>query len=323
MLRTVKKTCTDAQPTSYAAVVTGATGYIGGHLVRRLLAEGHEVYAILRVSSDLTCLPSEICNDVHFHVQRYGEYDEMPQTFSEIAAREERSVLFHLAADVQSGNHRYEDIPRLMESNLAFGTALVDAAIRSGVKDVVSTGTYWQLDANGGYKPVNLYAATKQAFGDILQYYEDAEGLRVVTLLLYDTYGPSIGTRKRTKILDYLREHADEPVTVEMSPGEQRLSYVYIDDVVNAYLMAAARLVKDGVAACGTYAVRCEMDMSLRDIVERYLAMLGAHLHVHWGGRPYRPRDPMMPCETIPVLPGWRAEISLDEGLRRSLTDVH
>lgn len=301
----------------YAAIVTGATGYIGGHLVRRLLSEGCVVYAILRSSSDITCLPCEILEDTRFHACCYDTYDEMPQIFSKIIARETRCVLFHLAADVQSGGHRSEDIPRLMESNLTFGTVLVDAAVHAGIRNFVFTGTYWQIDGVGAYCPVNLYAATKQAFMDILRYYEAAEGLRVVTLLLYDTYGPPLGTRKRTKILDYLREHANEPITVEMSPGGQRLSYVYIDDVVEAYIVAANRLMEEGSAASGMYAVRGDRAVRLRDIVEQYLAMLGARLHVHWGGRPYRPRDPMAPCETIPVLPGWRPRVSLAEGLRR------
>lgn len=304
---------------AYAAIVTGATGYIGGHLVRALLSGKHEVYAVLRMHSDLSVLPDEICKNEHFHVYRYAEYGSLLGIFREITAQKEYFILFHLAANVISGDHSHGEIPSLISSNLTFGTVLIDAAVRTGVHNVVFTGTYWQYTGGSEYHPLNLYAATKKAFEDILQYYEDAEDLHVMTLLLYDTYGPAVGLKKRTKLLDYLRDHAAENITIALSPGKQRLNYVYIDDVVAAYLRAGNLLASGSYNLCGEYAVRGMETLSLRKIVEMFLSLSNAQVRIQWGGRPYRRREAMIPCESIPLLPGWKPRVMLEDGLRRIL----
>ena len=58
-----------------------------------------------------------------------------------------------------------------------------------GVKILVNTGTSWQHYENKDYSPVNLYAATKQSFEAILQYYVEVASLKAITLKLFETYG--------------------------------------------------------------------------------------------------------------------------------------
>ena len=69
-----------------------------------------------------------------------------------------------------------------MSSNITFGTQLVEAMVANGCYQFVNTGTSWQHYENDEYNPVNLYAATKQAFEDILRYYVETSALRVITL---------------------------------------------------------------------------------------------------------------------------------------------
>src|SRR4051812_1833664 len=74
-------------------------------------------------------------------------------------------VVFHLASLFVS-DHRVQDVQNLVESNLLFGTQLLEAMAQAGVKRIINTGTSWQCP-----HPFNLYAATKQAFESILGYY--------------------------------------------------------------------------------------------------------------------------------------------------------
>lgn len=285
--------------------------------MKRLLLEKHEVYAILRETSDLCKLPAEVREDIHFHACRYDSYDSIQEIFSSISRKEKRLVLFHLAAYVLSGGHDKNDVSYLIESNLAFGTMLVDAAVHAGIRCLVNTGTYWQYYESSSYHPVNLYAATKQAYQDILRYFEEVEGVHVINLILYDIYGPAIGGVERKKILDYLREHADELKMIDMSLGEQQMNYVYVEDVVRAYLRAGDILIDGQYNLCGSYAVRADQEFTLRTIVEAYLGFLSAKLRIRWGGIPYRKREVMQPTHHLPILPGWKAEVTLEDGLKR------
>lgn len=285
--------------------------------MQRLLADGRETYAILRQSSDSSRLPRDLLSKANLHVCRYSSYEMIQDILADVSAKHEHIVVYHLAACVSSGETTSSEITRLLESNLLYGTVLAEAAAQVGVDGFVNTGTYWQYYHGEGYSPVNLYAATKQAYMDILRYYEDAYGLPVITLSLYDTYGLAIGKVHRQKILDYLHDHAAESRVVAMSPGEQRMNYVYIDDIIEAYIQAGNLLAGGRRDMCGTYAVRAEQDVSLRQVIDTYLQMLRARLQIAWGKRAYRAREVMQPDYHLPILPGWHPRIGLREGLQR------
>src|SRR5439155_8470421 len=131
--------------------------------------------------------------------------------------------------------HRLQDVAPLIASNLLFATQLADAVTAAGIGRFVNTGTAWQHYQDAEYDPVCLYAATKQAFDDILRFYRERCGLRVVTLELCDTYG--LGDRRK-KLMSLLIERIKDRQPLAMSAGEQRISLVYISDVVEAFIRA-------------------------------------------------------------------------------------
>ena len=59
--------------------------------------------------------------------------------------------------------------------------------------------------------------------------------------------------------------------------------------------------------------------LGLRKIVEMFLSLSNAQARIQWGGRPYRRREMMIPCDSIPLLPGWKPQVTLEDGLRRIL----
>ena len=102
-----------------------------------------------------------------------------------------------------------------------------------------------------------------------------------------------------------------------MSPGEQLIDLVYIDDVVDAFLLAANRLEWNEVIGHEAYGVSSERPISLKELVTIYCRVTGADISVEWGGRPYRPREVMVPWKAGKSLPGWRPKVGLEDGLRR------
>jgi len=292
------------------ALVTGATGFIGSHLVRRLVGDGWHVECVVRPGSDLSALPTEAVCRLH---------DGSTRTLTDIVTEASPHVVFHLASLFIS-EHTAEQVVPLVASNVLFGAQLLEAMSSAGVSALVNTGTSWQHFDDAEYEPVNLYAATKQAFEDIADYYVSARGLSMLTLELSDTYGPR---DPRPKLFKLLADTAALGTTLQMSAGAQLIDLVYIDDVIDAFLRAADLVRCDTQGQASSYSVSATERISLRDLVELYAQVAGVNVRVNWGGRPYREREVMVPATCVPVLPGWQPRVVLHEGIARITHTQH
>ncbi len=103
-----------------------------------------------------------------------------------------------------------------------------------------------------------------------------------------------------------------------MSPGEQLIDIVYIDDAVDAFIIAAERLLNDKVEHYEDYAVSSGSPIKLRDLVKIYEEVIGRELPIEWGGRPYREREVMVPWNKGKRLDGWKAKVHLKDGIKYS-----
>lgn len=288
------------------ALLTGASGFVGSALTRRLLADGWDVHLLLREGSSSDGLPAE---GEHLHIHRH---DGSTVNLIEIMRAAAPEAVFHLAS-LFLATHKPEDVERLIHSNLLFSTQVAEAMAACGVRRLVNTGTSWEHYEDADYNPVCLYAATKQAFAALLHYYVECHGLRVVTLKLFDTYGAG---DTRPKVLNLLKRIALEGTSLGMSPGEQLVDLVYIDDVIDAFMLAYEQLA-DGSqqSAMEEYGVSCGAPLPLREIAALYAQVSGKPLAIDWGGRPYRDREVMVPWHSYRSVPGWQPKVDLATGL--------
>ena len=206
------------------------------------------------------------------------------------------------------------DIVPLINSNVKFSTQLLEAMNESGIKNIVNTGTSWQHFENNAGSPVNLYAATKQAFESILQYYIEANFFKVITLKLFDTYGPD---DPRPKLFHLLEKISKTQEPLAMSPGEQLIDIVHVDDVINAFMIAAERLLTLQVTNHDRYAVSSGDPISLKKLVSIYEKETNIKLSIQWGGRPYRDREVMTSWSRGEIMPGWAPKVSLSNGIKQ------
>jgi len=288
-------------------LITGGTGFIGANLARRLVQDGRDVHVVTTLHGNRDIL-GDIADLVTLHI-----HDGSSEGMKDLVGTVKPAVVFHLASLFLS-EHSTEQIEPLIRSNLLFGTQLVDAMAACGSGLLVNTGTSWEHYRGMAYSPVNLYAATKQAFEAILQYYVEARELRVVTLKLFDTYGAN---DPRAKLFTLLRRVAEQGMPLAMSPGEQLIDLVHVDDVVEAFCLAAGRLLEGAVTGHERYAVSSGAPLPLRELVALYGRVIGKDLPIEWGGRPYRQREVMVPWSSGRPLPGWQPQVGLEEGIRR------
>lgn len=289
------------------ALITGATGFVGSHLSRRLAARGDALHLVLRPESDRSLLAG-LGDHASFH-----PHDGTTEHLIRIVEEARPDVVFHLAS-LFVARHEPRDVEPLFRSNLLFATQLAEALARGGVKRCVNVGTAWEHYENADYDPVCLYAATKRAFETLLRFYVERDGLAVVTLTLFDTYGPN---DPRPKLFSLLRRAAESGQRLAMSPGEQLIDLVYVDDVIDAFIIAAERLEAGAVVGMENYPVASGQALPLKTVVETYRRVTGTPLDLEWGARPYREREVMTPWSGGQRLPGWVPKTKLEEGIRR------
>ena len=173
-------------------VVTGATGFIGSNLVRKLIENEFIVTAIVREKRKAEIIFDKIEERMLFY-----EWDNSISGLADYMQKQKVDCVVHLATKYITQSMA-EDVDDLVESNITFGMKMLEAMKLAGVRNFINSSTSWQHYQNEEYCPVNVYAATKQAFEDVLKYYTSAEGIRAIILEIYDTYGPF---DKRNKII--------------------------------------------------------------------------------------------------------------------------
>jgi nucleoside-diphosphate-sugar epimerase len=272
------------------ALLTGATGFVGQNLQRHLLAKGWQIESISRADS--------------------------PSDMDRKMAEFKPDLVIHLAT-LFIAEHKAEEIPGLIQSNVTFGTQVVDSMVRHGVKHFLNTGTLWQYFGGDREVPSSLYAATKTAFESILKFYVSAHQLKAMTLMLSDTYGPK---DPRAKLLPKLLSMAGTDQRLQMSPGEQKVDWTFITDIVEAFEVASIRLISGHETQnFAKYTVTSGELLSLKDSVAVCEKVLGKKIQIEFGARPYRQREIMEPSRLDPQLPGWAPKFNLERGIEACL----
>jgi nucleoside-diphosphate-sugar epimerase len=288
-------------------LITGATGFIGSHLANYFSEQGHEVHAIVRRRSNVDVL-KEVRSPIKIHTH-LGTIESMLRIFK----KSRPCLVFHLASHY-AHEHTYHELATLLDSNVIFSAQLVEAMALCNVRFLVNTGTFLQHYRTHQYNPVSLYAATKQAFEDILKWYVTSGKIRAITLTLFDVYGP--GDRRNKLFSQLLRASSCHHQALRMSPGRQHLDLVHISDVVDAYAVAARNLLALRSPKHARYFISSGRTYSLRRVVELFEKKSNKKLTVIWGGKPYRPREVMKPRNMGRCLPHWKPTVELEDGIQ-------
>lgn len=297
-------------------LITGASGFVGSNLARHLIGLGHEVYLFVKPTSD-TWRIDTIKGHTHY---RYA-IDLKDKGMVDFIRKIKPQWIFHLAAH---GGYSWEtDSTEMVESNLLATINLVEACLSTGFEAFVNTGSsseYGFKDCaskeNDFLEPNSVYAVTKAASTMYCDYIAKKYDRNIKTLRLYSVYGPYENKDRLVPQL-ILRGMKNKYPRSLVNPGVSR-DFIYIDDVVKAYLLAAQS------EKVGIYNVGTGVSIRMEEAVWAAEMVIGIDTcdSPKWGSMPDRDWDTdiwVANNRKIRTELGWRPEYSFEEGLKKTL----
>lgn len=295
-------------------LLSGGTGFLGGHLQRYLLKQGHRVISLVRrnVGADSATNPSLtlLSTSDNWHQQIEGQ---------------RLDAIYHTAASGMVAKEAL-DVDAIVDANISLGLKLLETArAQSGKRPAfIHCASFWQF-SNGtlDYAPNSLYGASKQAFCDLVEHYRRNEGIPALGLVLFDTYGPG---DRRQKLIWALVAHCarlragvpTEPFP--MTGGEQQVAFTHIDDVVQGFERARELLEIDGGDHPLYFLRGTELQYLRQQIAEALSHADVPQSAINWRARAYRGGE-IMTLVKGPTLPGWQPEKSFKEEFARLVID--
>ncbi len=305
-----------------SVLVTGAGGFIGGHLVERLVQEGARVHALVRYNSrnergTLDWLPHAVTRDVEVTL---GDLRDV-ESVERVAVGTE--VIFHLGAQIAIP-YSFVNPRDFFETNVLGTLNVAQAALRAGAEKVVHTSTsevygsarVVPITEDHPLAPQSPYAASKVAADKLMDSWHRTYELPVCVLRPFNTYGPH--QSGRAVIPTIISQALAGPV--RLGSLHPRRDLTFVTDTVAGFLAAA-----EAPATAGrTIQLGTGHDVAVGDIVELVGELLGRELTVELDPDRVRPAsseverlisDPALATE----LTGWRPEVDLREGLSRTI----
>lgn len=284
-------------------LLTGATGFLGSHLLHALLGNGHTVSIIKRTASSLHRIADII--------DQCRCYDIEQQSLKSIFDTEKFDLVVHTACDYgRSG----KPISSVIETNIVFSVRLLELANASGVSGFINADTMLP-------RFVSAYALSKSQFVDWLRCFSSGD-MRVINMRIEHMYGPGDDSKKFMNwVLSQLRNNVP---SIELTKGEQKRDFIYVDDVVSAFFVVIRRI--NELQKFSEFQVGTGNSIPLRDTVEVLVSSYkskhqNSSTKIDYGKIPYRDNEPM---EIIVdnrhlVELGWKPEYGLREGIHNLL----
>ena len=313
-------------------LVTGGAGFIGSHLVDRLLSEGEDVLAVDDLSSGAlhNLGDARRTSTGKFTFQRV---DITSNALSDLIKRTKPEVIFHLAAQVDVRKSVKDPIHDAMV-NIIGTLNILQAAKDAGSQKVVFTSSggciYGEPDESrlpvtedqvflAESMPESPYGVSKKVVLDYLRYFKAIQDLDYTALALSNVYGPrqepaaEVGLEGQVVAIFCRRLLSGRPCTI-YGDGTQTRDFVFVDDVVSAYI--AARDKGSGELVN----VSSGNELSVSELYARLAELTGSRLEpVHAPARPGElHRIVVDPSHAANAL-GWSPSVSLDEGLKQTV----
>ncbi|MGH2785991.1 MAG: NAD-dependent epimerase/dehydratase family protein [Actinomycetota bacterium] len=299
-------------------LVTGACGFIGSHLTRRLVEEGAEVHALTsEVSSVFPRRLLDLRGTIVMH-----EGNLMDRSAMDAVARASKPrFVFHLGAYTHVGKS-WTRVDESIQANIQGTVNLLQALADQGYERFVNTGTseiYGDIDVpfreDAVVNPISPYSVSKYAAERFCRLFQRAYGWPIVMLRPFNAYGPA---QSPDRVIPEIIVRALRKEELKMTQGRQTREFNYVEDLADGFVKAATTPGVDGEL----FNIGGGEEISMRDVATQILEVMGNPIEPQFGALPERPTEIMrMYCDSSKARErlGWSPSHTLRDGLEKTI----
>jgi CDP-paratose synthetase len=283
-------------------LITGSTGYLGSHLLKRVV-NSYEVAITFRNKSSFIRINREVSRIQTFNLDKLKP--------CEIIKNFKPEIIIHSATNY--GRHQ-ENSSDIVGANLILPLQLLDSGLQENLKCFINTDTF--LD-----KRINDYSLSKKQFSEWLKHYSASTECKSINMILEHFYG---SFDDDSKFLTYVfRSLMKQVPRLDFSPGEQKRDFIFIDDVMSAFEVVLNQYKNlnsqyhEFYVGTGTQTKIKDLVFLLKRATDNFKTQLNFGVH------PYRVHEKMEAnLDISPLLKlGWKPKFSLEQGIGRLLKE--
>ena len=299
-------------------LVTGASGFIGSHLTRRLIADGADVHALTStVSSVYPTRLLELRDRLTLHEGNLADRSAMDA----LVALARPEVVFHLGAYTHVGKS-WQRVDECIQVNVQGTVNLLQALANTGYRRFIYTGTseiYGDVPVpfreDGPVNPVSPYSVAKYAGERFCRIFARGRGWPIVMVRPFNAYGPA---QTPDRVIPEIIGRALRGGRLAMTQGVQTREFNYVEDIADGFVRAAT---VEGVIG-EVINLGGGPEVSMRDLATQILELMGSPITPEFGALPERPTEIMRMCaatEKARDLLGYQSSTTLSNGLTRTI----
>lgn len=277
-------------------LLTGATGYLGNRLGKKLLSDGYSIVAV------------HLNHNENFSYDKKYEAQVIKVFLSETNIQEifKRNKIDGIIHTSTLYGRSGEQLADMIKANVVFPVEIISNAIKNNVEFFINTDTILN-------KFISPYALTKSNVTDWMKMYSD--DIKMIDIKLDHFYGPN---DKNTKFVAAMLEKLlNNEESIDLTEGTQTRDFIYIDDVIEVYRVILQNVDKLPLGQIAFFEVGTNKKTSIRYVVRKLKELTGAKTELNFGAIPYR-KNEMLDYDvntTALRLLGWEHKVNIDEGL--------
>lgn len=291
-------------------LITGATGFLGSHLTKKMVDEGFQVIILKRSTSSTWKIKDSLSK-----IKIY-DIDKLP--IRKAFIENDINLVIHTACNYGKNG---ESIIEIVNTNILFGLEILELCLEFNVNSFINTDTFFNTKTIK-QKHLSTYSITKKHFVDWLL--DLSKDIKIANLKLHHMYGENDSINKFIPwIISELFNRVDE---INLSKGEQKRDFIYVEDVVSAYLTTVKMMHTFGNFTelnVGT-GKKLTLKSFVLNLMQEFEIQVGqSPTKINFGSQPYRDGEIMDVFNDNSKLLelGWKPKYIAQKGIKKLISE--